>query len=62
MEMEGNCLSNRLWKWKGTLWATAYGNGRGLFGNRLGQQCLTVYGNSVLQLMIIMSYSLYVVK
>jgi len=32
MEMEGNCLGNRLWKWKGTAWATAYGNGRELFG------------------------------
>jgi hypothetical protein len=31
MEMERNCLDNRLWKWKETVWATAwataYGNG-----------------------------------
>jgi len=27
MEMEGECLGNRLWKWKGSVWATAYGNG-----------------------------------
>jgi len=33
--MEGDCLGNRLWKWKGTVWATAYGNGRGLFGQPL---------------------------
>jgi hypothetical protein len=31
MEMEGNCLGNRLWKWKRAVWATAYGNGRRLF-------------------------------
>gem|GEM_PF-2861730 len=22
MEMEGDCLGNRLWKWKGTVWVT----------------------------------------
>jgi hypothetical protein len=38
MEMEGDCLGNRLWKWKGTVWATAYGNGRGLFGQPLGNR------------------------
>jgi hypothetical protein len=25
-------VCNRLWKWEETVWATAYGNGRGLFG------------------------------
>jgi len=35
MEMERDCLSNRLWKRKGAVWATAYGNGRGLFGQPL---------------------------
>jgi hypothetical protein len=39
MEMEGDCLgnqlSNRLWKWKGTVWATAYGNGRDCVDNSL---------------------------
>jgi hypothetical protein len=35
MKMEKDCLGNRLWKWKGTVWATAYGNGRGLFGQPL---------------------------
>jgi len=33
MEMEGDCLGNRL----GNCWATVYGNGRGLFGQPLGQ-------------------------
>jgi len=52
------------------LYVTAYGNGKGLFGQpliatvsyTLRQQCLTVYGNNVLQFMLIMSYNLYVVK
>jgi hypothetical protein len=28
MVMVCNCLGKRLWKWKGTVWATAYGNGK----------------------------------
>src|SRR4028118_1284353 len=35
MEMEGDYLGNRLWKRKEPVWATAYGNGRGLFGQPL---------------------------
>jgi hypothetical protein len=55
MEMEGDCLGNRLWKWKGTVWATAYSNSVLQFAATvsysLQQQCLTVCSNSVLQLM-----------
>jgi len=52
------------------LYVTAYGNGKGLFGqplmemekdclgSRLRQQCLIAYGNSVLQLTATVSYSL----
>jgi hypothetical protein len=35
MKIEEDCLDNRLWKCKGTVWAAAYENGRELFGNRL---------------------------
>jgi hypothetical protein len=35
MEMEGDYLGNRLWKRKEAVWATAYGNGRNLFGQPL---------------------------
>jgi len=45
--MGGDCLDNRLWKWEATVWATtwatAYGNGRRLFGQPLmemGGDCL----------------------
>ncbi len=56
----------RLWKWKGTVWATAYGNGRGLFGQPVKQpfmemeeDCLaSTYSNNVL-LFVILSYKIW---
>ena len=60
MEMEGDYLSNRLWKWKeclgkqlsnrlrkwkGTVWATVYGNGRELFGQPLMEMEGNCLGN-----------------
>ena len=47
--MEGDCLGNRLWKWKGTVWATAYGNGRGLFGQPLMETEGDCLGNRFIQ-------------
>ena len=35
MEMVADWSGDGLWKWEGTAQATAYGNGRGLLGNRL---------------------------
>jgi hypothetical protein len=32
MEMEGELFGKHLLKWRRAIWATAYGNGRGLFG------------------------------
>jgi hypothetical protein len=45
MEMEKDCLKNRLWKWKRTVWATAYGNGKGLFGQPLIETERDCWGN-----------------
>jgi hypothetical protein len=44
MEMEEDCLDNRLWKWKG-VWATVYGNGRGLFGQPFMETEKDCFGN-----------------
>jgi hypothetical protein len=49
METEGNCLGNRLWKRKGTVWATAYGNGRELFGQPLMEMEKDCLGNRFIQ-------------
>jgi hypothetical protein len=60
MEMEEECLSSRLWKWKRTVWQTLIAiMSYSLHNNvlQLTQQCLTTYTtmsyslhNSVLQL------------
>ena len=46
--------SHRLWKWRGTVWTTAYSNSvlqsTATVSYSLRQQCLTLYGNNVLQL------------
>jgi len=31
MEMEGDCLGNRLWEWRETVETTTYGNRKTLF-------------------------------
>jgi len=49
METEGGCLDLRLWKRKGTVWATAYGNGRGLFGQPLMETEGDCLGNRFIQ-------------
>jgi len=49
MEMGGDCLGNRLWKWEATVWATSwatvYGNGRRLFGQPVGQPFMEMGGD-----------------
>jgi hypothetical protein len=45
MEMEGNQLGNHLWKWKGTVWATVYGNGRRRFGQPVRQPLMEMEGD-----------------
>jgi hypothetical protein len=63
METEGDCLGNRLWKWKRTLWATTYTNSvlqlTPAASYKLWQGCLTAYTNSVLQVMAKVSYRLW---
>jgi hypothetical protein len=49
MEMEGKLFGNHLLKWRRTIWATAYGNGRGVFGQPLMETEGDCLGNRFIQ-------------